>query len=162
MGRKRHIIWSSEINIDNWDFDFDEEGLTEEEKYYMVVMNNNLYLEDERINLNIKLDNPILVIVDLGLWNGRKQGYKMLKERNINSILYSNADEVEWYSDGYNIRAKEIHHDGTNYLLYREIKNMDNIDNFLNKIYNNEEITNATLNYYTKSINKHVKDFYGW
>lgn len=160
MGRKRHIIWASEINIDDWDFD--EEGLTEEEKYYMAVTHNNSYIEDERMNLNIKLDNPILVIVDLGLWNGRKQGYKILKEKNINSILYSNADEVEWYSDGYNIRAKEIHYDGTNYLLYREIKNMDNIDNFLNKIYNNEEITNATLNYYTKSINKHVKDFYGW
>lgn len=160
MGRKRYIIWASEINIDDWDFD--EEGLTEEEKYYMAVMHNNSYIEDERMNLNIKLDNPILVIVDLGLWNGRKQGYKILKEKNINSILYSNADEVEWYSDGYNIRAKEIHYDGTNYLLYREIKNMDNIDNFLNKIYNNEEITNATLNYYTKSINKHVKDFYGW
>lgn len=37
---------------------------------------NSEYLDDERMNLDIQLDKPILVIVDLGLWNGRYSGYK--------------------------------------------------------------------------------------
>ena len=44
---------------------------------------NGEYLDDERMNLDIQLDKPILVIVDLGLWNGRYSGYKEIKSGNI-------------------------------------------------------------------------------
>jgi len=123
--------------------------------------NNDLYLDDERANLDITLDNKILCIASMGLWNGRKQGYKILTN-NIKDILYSDCDYCSWYSDGYNIKAKLVHHDGTNYIEYREIKNNDNIDNLLNDIYNGKTISRARLNYYTKSILPKVSKVYGW
>ena len=120
-----------------------------------------MYLEDERENLNITTDGRILVIADLGLWNGRRQGYKILGSR-ISDILSDDSDYIEWYGDGHNIKATASHHDGTNYYEYRVIREDRNIDNLLNAIYNGEEITRKKLNYYTKSLYSDVAKVYGW
>ena len=120
------------------------------------------WIEDERANLDVYTDLPLICIADLGLWNGRRTGYKVIESRKIGDILYDNADYVEWYSDGYNVKATAIHHDGTNYYEYREVRNMDNIDKFLKKLYYNEPITRQEINYYTKSILPYVKEVYGW
>ena len=48
---------------------------------------NNRYLDDERVNLNIQLDQPILVIADLGLWNGRRTGYQEISSGNIRTAF---------------------------------------------------------------------------
>ena len=44
---------------------------------------NHDYLEDERVNLNIQLPQPIICIADLGRWNGRFSGYKEIASGNI-------------------------------------------------------------------------------
>lgn len=136
----KHVIWS---NMDS------------------NAYNPEYYLEDERMNLDISTDGRILVIADLGFWFGRRQGYKIIN-RNVSNILYDDADYVEWYSDGHNIKATAIHHDGTNYYEYREIREDRNIDNLLNAIYNGEKITRQKLNYYTKSLHPYVAKVYGW
>jgi hypothetical protein len=121
----------------------------------------SMYLEDERNNLNIITDGRILVIADLGLWNGRRQGYKVLGQR-VSDILSDDADYIEWYGDGHNIKATAIHHDGRNYYEYRVIREDRNINNLLNAIYSGEQITRKKLNYYTKSLYKDVAKIYGW
>lgn len=121
----------------------------------------SMYLEDERTNLNVETDGRILVIADLGLWNGRRQGYKILSS-NVSDILSDNADYVEWYGDGHNIKAIASHHDGTNYYEYRVIREDRNVQNLLDSIYNGEEITRKKLNYYTKSLYKYIAKIYGW
>ena len=120
------------------------------------------WLECERANLNIKTDGRILVIASLGLWDGRKQGYQVRYNRNVNAIFGTQYDYTEWYSDGYNIRAIDVHHDGVNYLEFREIREDRNIQNLLDAIYNGEKITRKKLNYYTKSLHKRVANVYGW
>lgn len=138
----KRIIWS------NRDDDDDQELL-------------DMYLEDERANLNVNADGRILIIADLGLWNGRRQGYKILG-RKVSDILSDDADYIEWYGDGHNIRATATHHDGTNYYEYRVIREDRNIDKLLDAIYNGEEITRKKLNYYTKSLYSDVAKVYGW
>lgn len=120
-----------------------------------------IYLEDERQNLNVKTDGRILIVADLGLWNRRSQGYKILSNK-VYDILYDDADYIEWYGDGHNIKATATHHDGTNYYEYRVIREDRNIENILNAIYNGEEITRRKLNYYTKSLYSYVAKVYGW
>jgi len=169
---KKHTIWSNiDLNIEDWRAGYaeyigmnelDEDPNDEDAIYNWMVEMNDSYLYDERYNLNEEVDGRILVIGDLGLWNGRVSGYKIIESRNIKNILSSNSEYVEWYGDGYNIRAKEIHHDGTNHYLYRVIREDRNIDNLLDAIYNGEEITNSKLNYYTKSLYKSVAEIYGW
>ena len=78
-------------------------------------------------------------------------------------ILYDeNGEYIEWYGDGYNIKATVSHHDGTNYYEYRIIREDRNINNLLDAIYNGEEITRKKLNYYTKSLYEDVAKIYGW
>ena len=120
------------------------------------------YFDDELDNLDIKLEGRIIAIASLGLWNGKKSGYK-IGSNNLNEIMtMGNEDYIEVWSDGYNIHKKSAHHDGTNRLLFRMIREDRNIDNFTNKIYNNEPISKNVLNYYTKSIEKDVRQIFGW
>ena len=169
---KKHIIWSNiDLNIEDWRDGYKEfleinemDGDPDDEAaiYEWMVETNGYYLDDEYMNLNKITDGRILVIADLGLWNGRKQGYKILGT-SLHDILNNGAyDYTEWYGDGYNIRCTTHHHDGTNNYLYRVIREDRNIDNLLNAIYNGEEITNKKLNYYTKSLYKDVANVYGW
>lgn len=171
---KKHIIWSNiNLDIEDWrdgykEFleinDMDEDPDDEEAIYKWMVETNDEYLGDEQMNLNKEVDGKILIIADLGLWNGRKPAYKILG-KNIKEIFNINScgfDFAEFYGDGYNIRAVEHHHDGTNYYEYRVIREDRNIDNLLNAIYNGEEITRKKLNYYTKSLYKDVAQIYGW
>lgn len=123
---------------------------------------DGFWLDDERENLNIQLENPILVIADLGFWNGRRQGYKIIESGNIKDILYDECDYVKWYSDGHNIKAIASHHDGTNYYEYREIRDRDKIENLLEQIYYGKQITRSKLNYYTRSIHPYIAKIYGW
>ena len=98
------------------------------------------YLSDERRNLDIQLSQPIIVIGDLGRWNGRVTGYKMIDSGNIRDCLYADTDYAEWYVDKYgDLRADAVHHDGTNHYLYRVFKDGvtdKQIENLQDKIYN--------------------------
>jgi hypothetical protein len=171
---KKHIIWSNmNLDIEDWRVGYaeylgmnelDEDPNDEDAIYRWMVDMNDAYFDDERYNLNKEIDGRILIIADLGLWNGRKQGYKIMNA-NIRELFNINPhgfDYAEFYGDGYNIRATEHHHDGTNYYLYRVIREDRNIDNLLDAIYNGEEITSSKLNYYTKSLYKDVANVYGW
>lgn len=117
-------------------------------------------LDDERSNLNKEVDGIIIVFGDLGLWNGRKQGYQILGS-TIADILRSQCDSAEWYGDGYNIRGRMDHHDGTNYTLYRIAKDRDEAERIAEKICN-REIDEQGFRRRTRSLYPHVAAVYGW
>lgn len=120
------------LNPDDWresykDFleinEIDGNPNDEHELYEYMVETNSEYLSDERANLNVQLSQPIIVIGDIGRWNGRVMGYKMIDSGNIKDCLYSDTDMTEWYVDRYgDLRADAVHHDGTNHYLYRVFK----------------------------------------
>lgn len=164
MNKDIRIIWdNTDVDIDKWDFDSDwieEYQPTDDQKYERMYDDLNFFIDDERANLDISC-NKIIVINNLGLWHGRRQGYKII-DGNVKNILYTDCDYAKWYADEKDIRGKFIHHDGTNYVLYREIKDMDTIDEFTNKIYNDEELTDELLDKYTNSLRPYVAKIYGW
>lgn len=102
------------------------------------------------------------MIADLGLWDGRHSAYKMLESNNIRDILYSDCNLAKWYSDGKDIRFKGLHHDGINNYLYRVVEDGSDIDELLDKIYNQEPITDEEIEKYTKSLHPYVAKAYGW
>ena len=121
-----HIIWQNyDVNIEDYKDYLDEEfpDLDEYEQWEEANELNNTYLEDEKCNLNKVLPTEIIIIGDLGFWNGRvKFAYKELNSNNLSDCLRFERDceYAEWYVDKYkNLRSKQSHHDGTNYLLYR-------------------------------------------
>lgn len=164
----RHIIWSNiNLDLDDWRDDLKEEypDYTEDELYREMVETNDSYLDDERVNLNIEVGEPILVIADLGLWNGRHQGYKEIISGNIRDCLYSNNDFSEWYVDKYgDLRCDDIHHDGTNLYLYRAYKESateTQRDNLKWKIYNGTA-TRADITRITRRLGDEIAKVYGF
>ena len=169
-------IHNSEINIRDWVKDREEIMVDEpfcstcKKKdckgcstfYYHCVELNNQYLYDERSNLYIPLSTNVIALAALGLWNGRKSGYKILG-KNVNCIFDISEDENHYYADGRNIRAKCVHHDGTNYILYRKLKDgvtVEQIESLLLK--NDYCLTPQQISKYTESLRPYVAKIYGW
>ncbi len=166
--RDKHIVWS-DINLDleDWRNDLLTEypDASENELITKMYEINNDYLDDERVNLNIQLPREIIAIADLGRWNGKFSGYKVIKSGNIKDCLYSDCDMNEWYVDkNGDFRCRAVHHDGTNYYLYRTFKDYATdyqIENFKNKIYNSK-VTRADITRITKRLGDEIGKVYGW
>ena len=135
---------------------------TEENVMQEIYDHIDMYSDDEKSNLFKILDGRILCIADMGLWNGRRSGYKILGN-NLNEILTTGigCDEKEIYCDAYNVYAQGYHHDGRNHVEFREIREDRNIENLLDKIFSNQSISRREINYYTKSLNPYIKQIYG-
>ncbi len=171
----RHIIWSNvHLDLDDWRDDMKEQletngvsgdEIIEDRLYEEMLDTNSSYLDDERVNLNIQEAQPIIIIGDLGLWNGRFQGYKMIESGNIRDCLYSDTDYTEWYVDKLgDLRADAIHHDGTNHYLYRAFKDSatpEQIENLQDKIYSGKA-TKADITRVTKRLGDDIAKVYGF
>lgn len=163
-----HIVWS-DINLDfeDWRNDLQEQYPDESEDKLISRMYeiNREYLDDERVNLDIQLSQSIIVIGDLGLWNGRANGYKIIESGNIKDCLYSDCDMNEWYVDkNGDFRCTAIHHDGRNHYLYRTFKptvTEAQIENLKNKIYMGTA-TRKDITRITKRLGDEIGAVYGW
>ena len=171
----RHIIWSNvNLDIDDWrdnmreqlqENGFSTDEIIEDRLYEEMLETNASYLDDERVNLNIQQSQPIIVIADLGRWNGRFQGYKMIESGNIKDCLYSDTDYTEWYVDKLgDLRADAIHHDGTNHYLYRAFKDgvtPEQIESLQDKIYSGKA-TRTDITRATKRLGDDIAKVYGF
>lgn len=172
-----HIIWSNyNLNLEDWIDDIkeslDECGVDysewDENKFYEEMVEvNDLYFEDEKCNLNLPTEGRIIEIADVGLWDGRRVGYKLLNEHNIRACLNfkRGCEYGEWWVDSHNnLRSSQTHHDATHYILYREVKpeiSSDQLDNFCWKLYRGKA-TSKDITKYTRAIGKQVRNVYGW
>ena len=167
----QYTIYDSFAYLDDEFMDSLRESLAETDPDYTVDDLWNYYndyatmsYEDVLINCDIETEGQIITIADLGLWNGRHSGYRLLDERNIRACLSSEYDP-KWYVD-YNgdLRCEDRHHDGTNCYLYRELRtNLSDqqIDNFLSKIYNGT-VTRKDITRYTIRLGDRIAKVYGW
>lgn len=107
----------------------------------------------------------ILVVGDLGLWNGRRMGYKEILSGNIRDCLYSNTDYSTWYVDRLgDLRCDAIHHDGTNFYLYRVYKDSaspSQIELLKEKLYRGTA-TRADITRVTRRLGDDIAKVYGF
>lgn len=165
---EKHIIWSNyDLDYEDWKDDLEENypELSEQERITLMYEINGDYLEDERTNLNVQLSAPILVIGDLGLWYGRRMGYKEIASGKISDCLYSDMDYSTWYVDRLgDLRYDAIHHDGTNHYLYRTYKpgvRQSQIDNLKEKLYYGTA-TRADITRITRRLGDEIAKVYGF
>ena len=168
MEKTDHLIWSNyDLDYDDWKDDLEAEhpDLSERERIDLMYQINSDYLDDERVNLNITLSRPILVIADLGLWYGRRQGYKEIESGNIRDGLYDDNDYVTWFVDkNGDLRCDSIHHDGTNHYLYRTYKDgvsEEQIENLKWKLYHGQA-TRKDITRITRRLGDEIGKVYGW
>lgn len=163
-----HLIWSNyHLDIDDWRDDLLEEhpDASESELWQLMCEQNDSYLDDERVNLNIQMSAPILVIGDLGRWNGRFSGYKEIPSGNIRDCLYSDTDYSTWYVDRLgDLRCDAVHHDGTDHYLYRAYKpgvTETQIERLKERIYDGVA-TRADITRITRRLGDDIGKVYGW
>lgn len=170
MTEQKHLIWSNyDLDYEDWraDLEADYPELSEDQLMALMYEINGNYLDDERANLNIHLDQPILIIADLGLWRGRRMGYKEIESGNIRDCLFSDRDTdyATWYVDKLgDLRCDAIHHDGTNFLLYRTYKDgvtESQIDRLKEKLYYGTA-TRADITRITRRLGDEIGKVYGW
>lgn len=166
--KNKHLIWSNyDLDYEDWrgDLEADYPELSEDERISLMYEINGHYLDDERINLNVQLSRPILVIGDLGLWDGRRMGYKEIPSGNIRDCLYGDTDYSTWYVDRLgDLRCDAVHHDGTNHYLYRVYKDgisETQMNNLKQKIYCGK-VMRSDITRVTCRLGDYIADIYGW
>ena len=162
------LIWSNHhIDYEDWreymESEFPE--LSEDERYDKMLEINDSYLDDERMNLNIQLSEPIILIADLGLWNGRHSGYKVIESGNIADCLRLHHDYATFSVDRFgDLRCDDVHHDGTNHYLYRVFKDgttdqqRENLEEKI--LYGTASRSDITR--VTKRLGDEIGRVYGW
>ena len=166
----KHLIWTNDLDYErDWKEDLEAEypDMTNDEREELMYELNAGHLDNERINLDIPLKGEIIAIADLGLWNGRRMGYREINSNNVADCLYSerDIDYSTWYLDERgDLCCDAVHHDGSNHICYREFKDElsdTQKENFKYKVYRGKA-TRADITRYTRSIGKVVAKVYGW
>lgn len=174
---KQHEIWKDMIHFSNKDFDDWREGFreycsendvedTEANFYDFVSTTNEDYLYDERDNLSvIQPSNGIIVIANMGLWNGRKMGTNKCDFHNVSDCLYSDY-APRWYVEGNDLKCEDAHHDGTNYYVYRKWK--DGVTAYQKEslrceiAYGDQEKAERMIKRLTTGLGRDIAQVYGW
>lgn len=163
MDKNKRIIWTND-NYDEWlksmlsDM---EEGETEDDfDYERYAEDCSFWLDDERANLNEEVEGCIIAFAELGLWDGKHNGAKIVGT-NVKQILNSQCDYVTWFCDRYNVRCEASHHDGTNHILYRVAKNREAAERLANRIAY-EGMTEEEFRKATRSLRPYIAKVYGF
>ena len=163
--------------MDDWRDDLQAEypELDEDGLYAKMLELNSDYLDDERSNLKQSIGGSLLVIADLGLWNGRHQGYREKADADLSDCLDYRYDSAEWYVDrNGEFCGSQAHHDGQSsksrsisdqtHYVYRKIKDSatnDDIDDLEAKLYNGTATQND-IDRVTEKLGDRVAKVYGW
>ncbi len=168
----KHTIWSNiDLDLDDWKDDLMEEAeengwSTDEASLYdLMCETNNGYLDDERAHLNVDAGGQIICICDLGLWNGRRDGYRIMKSSMIGDCLTIPFEYASFYVDDDNdFCAKTIHHDGCNYYTFRVIRPdcEDELDRITDAIVEGDPDAVADLYNITDELGSKIANVYGW
>jgi hypothetical protein len=159
INKQRRVIWSNN-DYDEWCEAMQGEITEDEINPETYYGEREIDLDNERANLKKEVDGYIIAFANLGMWNGRINGAKLIGTC-VADILYSNCDYVTWYCDPYNVKCEAIHHDGTNYILYRVAKNEEHAEWLVNEIAYGG-MTEEQFRRTTKSLRPYVAKVYGW
>lgn len=104
MTETKHIVWSNiDLDLDDWYDDLHEQYPALGEEWLRDMMNelNFEYFGDEQRNLDIDVGTPILVLGDLGLWDGRQMvcGKGMHIRSPVHRKPYRDQDRSGYRSD---------------------------------------------------------------
>lgn len=163
---KRNDIFSTFINLDAYDENEEFRDLPEEQKYAWAVEDMRIWMDDEISNLDKIIPGIPVYIADLGLWNGRRAGYKT--DENVQKIgemlleisSHRDYEAFDWYCENGDLRVAAYHHDGTNYFILRYIpaaEKQEIIDQIMDGKIPLEEMLR-----HTKSLEPLVNEVYGW
>ena len=171
------IIWSNDVAL--YDFEATRQIVADEEcigassvkddAVYRYI-NDDIYLslDADEENLDVQTGR-IVVFATLGLWHGKTHGSRILPEQSLSAILHgacrdSDAYTVYYDSNDGEVKAKDVHHDGTNRYVFRELVSgvsPDAEEEFLESVKSGAAKL-EDVNRFTTSLGPRVEPIYGW
>lgn len=100
------------------------ENPTDDEIYNEINECNRIAFKDDRFEFSTRdkhIEGTVIAIANVGRWNGRKDGIKVLQRFEDIMDFMTRYDNFKIYIDRYNIKGIGHHHDGTDYLTFREM-----------------------------------------
>ena len=171
MPHKQYLTERKEF-FENFDYELSDEELDAiiDENYDTVweyIENlHNMYLDDEKDNLNCPLHNEVLCI-DYGFDDDEIQEVQRTEISNLNECLHPRTEDTEIMyfveKDTLELRQKEYGY-STNYFTYREVKagvTEEQLDEFFDKC-NAGKVTQADIDKITKPMGEYVQKVYGF
>jgi hypothetical protein len=165
VDKSRRVIWSDD-QYDEWKESMMKyEGAKEEDctyaRYYEDV---SLFLQDERENLDVALEDGVYIVAFavLGLWDGKHTASKVIGSGKVNKIFNAPTyDYTTFFCDRYDVRCETTHHDGTNTMLFRLCKGYTNAKKLVDAIAYHG-LTEQGFRRRTKSMRRYIAKVYGW
>ena len=169
---ERIIIWESNPTLTQEDIDrikkqmqeFGKENPTDIDAENYIMEDNEEAFIDVSDVLDVSVSGKIVVIADIKNWKGTYQSYLVMSD-NLKDVLVRHVhgdSEICVYTDGKEIRADEVYHDGVNHYLFRMFKSHQKEEKFLDEIPYGYEIDSKELNRYTASLHPRVAELFGW
>lgn len=168
----KHIIYTTEYDVDEYieqhKEDAEELGIDindREDCELGALENNQIWLEAEQYNLPHNRIGMIVGIAKIGRWDGQKTGFAEYENISIADLLpkmLGRDGDTEIYVENGELKAKQTHHDGTNYIIYREVINIELWSKLRVKLYNQQTFSREELNKCTRSLYSYVAKVYGW
>lgn len=132
------------------------------------INNEDEYTFDDELDEARIMDEEhrpdILAVANLGLWNGRKTGYRELG--SMEDVMYvGNHDYIHIYVEGDELKKSSTHHDGTNHMVFREWKSGLSYQSKLSvmdAIYNGRPEAGKLVDKYTMPMGHYWAELYGW
>lgn len=161
----KHIIWTSEINTEDWTDFLEEEGINDHnspEAFERINEYNWDSIGDEKSNIDIDTPENLFAVGTLGLWNGNFIVVRELDD-NVNSIfeLADGYDDATFYIEDEELHAELKHHDGTNYLMVREWADDNRFEELEEMILDGEDVKDF-IEENSKPVAPRVNEVYGW
>jgi hypothetical protein len=158
--------WSRQMVAD--DSDVDVSDVTDDAVYRYIDNDICQTLYDEESNLDIPT-RRIVVFATLGLWHGMVRGSRILPEQRLSAILHAACRDSEEYTVYYDtddgeVKARDVHHDGVNRYVFRELVSgfpPDAEEEFVESV-KSGVATMEDINRFTAQLGPRVEAVYGW
>lgn len=136
------------------------EDIPESVKCDFMELNDRDNFDAEITNLSsieIPSLRKVLVLADLGLWNGRRSAYKIATCDTYADVLRLASYEPNYYVEDNEFKCDDSHHDGTNHLIFRLIHS-----ELAEKVEYEVPDNNEFLLKHTTPMAEPIRKLYGW
>lgn len=165
---KKHLIWSDQLDehFDAWkeDYKIENPNASDDEIIQAWYDYAAASFEDERANLAIPLEGPVLVIKKINRWDGPTFTSSLIHRDVVGDLLQRFFDGNSFYVEGKDLIGEAYHHDGTNYYCFRLLSadaSNEDINDLMNRIHLDEPYE-KDLQRLTKPLGDRIASIYGW
>ena len=138
------------------------ENPTDDEIYDEINECNAIAFKDDRFEFATRdkhIEGTVIAIANVGRWNGRKDGIKVLQGFEDIMDFMTRYDNFKIYIDRYNIKGIGHHHDGTDYLTFREVHPRYFRDDIEDIFFSYDGDVDQFVKNCTRSLRKYTKGY---